>query len=92
MSTSTAGTKCLPTRLVGRVLGSGTEPCRRAGDVDRLAGALVEWDPGKSPVTGERLANDDAPLASDITLAGACSQSQARLQTHIGAVLLYTPA
>ena len=78
-----AFTESLPTRLVGKVLGNGTDPCRLAGDVDRLPGALMDWA-GKSPGPGEIAA--DAPFASAITKAGACPQ--ARLQTHIGAALL----
>lgn len=79
----TAVTESSPTRFVGKVLGNGTEPCRLAGDVDRLPGALVEWA-GKSPAPGEIVA--DAPFASAITKAGACFQ--ATVHTHIGAALL----
>ena len=70
-----AVTENLPTRFVGKVLGNGTEPCRLAGDVDRLPGALMDWA-GKSPAPWGTVA--DAPFASAITKAGACLKSDSR--------------
>lgn len=86
--------RCIPTRvLVGGLLGNGTEPCRLAGDMDRLPGALVEWapDPGKSPAPVECVANEDAPLASAITLPDAYPQN-CRLATAVAQHSLYTTA
>ncbi len=61
-------TRHSPTRDVGRVFGSGTDPCRLAGEVARLPGALVEGAlTGSSPESDGLDTTDDAPLASAIT-------------------------
>ena len=53
------------------MLGSGTEPCRFAGELDRLPGALDEGGPGKAAESAALVAGEDAPLASAITMARA---------------------
>jgi len=53
---------------VGRVFGSGTDPCRLVGEVARLPGALVEGTlTGTSSESDGLDTTDDAPLASAIT-------------------------
>lgn len=72
--------ECLPTRLVGKVLGNGTEPCRLAGDADRLPGALVDCT-GKSAAPEERVA--DAPFASGITIAASGQTADPRWRCSV---------
>ena len=56
-----------PTRDVGNVFGSGTDPCRLVGEVARLPGALVEGPiAGRSPESDGLDSRDDARLASAI--------------------------
>ena len=53
---------------MGKVFGSGTDPCRLAGEVARLPGALVEGTlTGTSSESDGLDTTDDAPLASAIT-------------------------
>lgn len=59
-----------PTRDVGNVFGNGTDPCRLAGEVARLPGALVEGPiAGRSPESDGLDSRDDARIAFAINRA-----------------------